>query len=401
MDCSVLYYYRSSFFRAQCKYAHDCTSCNNEGFECRCRYNNVDDNGIYALTYDTRSFNRKDSRHVRSVAAIIGPILGGVLINFSWRAIFYINIPIGLFGTIWAAVSLVELHKSEGNEKFDFKGTFSFTFGMLALLVALTIGGFGQWLSKPVIILFTIAAILIGLFTYIENHTKFPMLDMTLLKTRLLSFAYISTLLNGIARGAVTFLLIFYFEGDRGIDPITAGMLLCPFAVAMMAVSPISGILCDKYGARALSSIGLLISAAGLLGFMRINTTSSTAYLVVCMVFTGIGSGMFFSPNTSSIMANVPEGNRGIAAGVRTMFMNAGMVLSIAISMAIISSSISLSAMQALFVHSHVSTRGMASAQFIRGLRTAFTISFVFSLIAAFMSYLRGPAPKWEKQAEG
>ena len=134
---------------------------------------------------------------------------------------------------------------------------------------------------------------------------------------------------------------------------------------------------------------------------MRINTTSSTAYLVVCMVFTGIGSGMFFSPNTSSIMANVPEGKRGIAAGVRTMFMNAGMVLSIAISMAIISSSISLSAMQALFVHSHVSTRGMASAQFIRGLRTAFTISFVFSLIAAFMSYLRGPAPKWEKQAEG
>lgn len=110
---------------------------------------------------------------------------------------------------------------------------------------------------------------------------------------------------------------------------------------------------------------------------------------------------MFFSPNTSSIMANVPEGKRGIAAGVRTMFMNAGMVLSIAISMAIISSSISLSAMQALFVHSHVSTRGMASAQFIRGLRTAFTISFVFSLIAAFMSYLRGPAPKWEKQAEG
>lgn len=138
-----------------------------------------------------------------------------------------------MFGTIWAAVSLVELHKSEGNEKFDFKGTFSFTFGMLALLVALTIGGFGQWLSKPVIILFTIAAILIGLFTYIENHTKFPMLDMTLLKTRLLSFAYISTLLNGIARGAVTFLLIFYFEGDRGIDPITAGMLLCPFAVAI------------------------------------------------------------------------------------------------------------------------------------------------------------------------
>ncbi|MCH3965449.1 MAG: MFS transporter [Clostridium sp.] len=337
---------------------------------------------------------------VVSVAAVIGPILGGILINFSWRSIFYINIPIGLFGTIWAAISLVELHKSGSNEKFDFKGTFSFTFGMLALLVALTIGGFGQWFSRTVIILFTIAAILIGTFAYIENHTRFPMLDMTLLKTRILSFAYISTLLNGIARGAVTFLLIFYFEGDRGIDPITAGILLCPFAAAMMAVSPISGVLCDRYGARILSSIGLLISAVGLLGFMEIKTSSSIFYLVVCMIFTGIGSGMFFSPNTSSIMANVPEDKRGIAAGVRVMFMNAGMVLSIAISMAIISSSISPSVMQALFVHSHVSSNGIASIQFMSGLRTAFTISFIFSLIAAFISYLRGPAPKWEEQGQ-
>lgn len=337
---------------------------------------------------------------VVSVAAVIGPILGGILINFSWRSIFYINIPIGLFGTIWAAISLVELHKSESNEKFDFKGTFSFTFGMLALLVALTIGGFGQWFSRTVIILFIIAAILIGTFAYIENHTRFPMLDMTLLKTRILSFAYISTLLNGIARGAVTFLLIFYFEGDRGIDPITAGVLLCPFAAAMMAVSPISGVLCDRYGARILSSIGLLISALGLLGFMEIKTSSSMLYLVICMILTEIGSGMFFSPNTSSIMTNVPKDKRGIAAGVRVMFMNAGMVLSIAISMAIISSSISPSAMQALFVHSHVSSNGIASIQFMSGLRTAFTISFIFSLIAAFISYLRGPAPKWEEQGQ-
>ncbi|MBV4425473.1 MFS transporter [Clostridium tyrobutyricum] len=334
-----------------------------------------------------------------SVAAVIGPILGGFLINFGWRTIFYINIPIGIFGTIWAGVSLVELHKAARNEKFDFKGTFSFTIGMLALLIALTIGGFTQWYSKPVVILFIIAAVLLSIFVYIELHARYPMLDMTLLKTRILSFAYLSTLLNGIARGAVTFLLIFYFEGARSLDPVTAGILLCPFAVAMMAVSPISGSLCDKYGARLLSSIGLLISAAGLLGLMDIRTNSSTFSLIICMILTGIGSGMFFSPNTSSIMANVPEDKRGIAAGVRTMFMNAGMVLSIAISMAVISSSISPAAMQALFVHSHVSAGSIASNQFISGLRVAFTISFIFSLFAAFISYLRGPAPKWNSQS--
>ncbi|MHC6179976.1 MFS transporter [Clostridium sp. JNZ X4-2] len=336
---------------------------------------------------------------VVSVAAVIGPILGGFLINFGWRNIFYINIPIGIIGTIWAAVSLKEMKETSNHEEFDFRGTFTFTFGLFSLLLALTIGGFTQWFSKSVIILFSIAILLIGSFTYIENHTKYPMLDMRLLKTRLLAFAYASTLLNGIARGAVTFLLIFYFEGDKGIDPITAGMLLSPFAIAMMAMSPISGWICDKYGSRILSSAGLFVSALGLIGFMKISTTSSMSTLIICMVITGIGSGMFFSPNTSAIMANVPADKRGIAAGVRTMFNNAGMVLSIAISMAIISSSISPGAMQALFVHSHVSSASIASTQFINGLRMAFTISFFFSLFAAFISYLRGPAPKWNSQS--
>ncbi|CAB1244874.1 MFS transporter [Clostridium sp. MT-14] len=336
---------------------------------------------------------------VVSVAAVIGPILGGFLINFGWRNIFYINIPIGIFGTFWAAVSLREMKDTNVDEKFDFSGTFTFTFGLLSLLLALTVGGFTKWLNKPVILLFSIAMLLIAAFIYIENHKEYPMLDMRLLKTRLLAFAYASTLLNGIARGAVTFLLIFYFEGDKGIDPITAGILLSPFAIAMMAVSPVSGWICDKYGARILSSAGLLVSALGLIGFMKISTTSSMGTLVLCMIITGIGSGMFFSPNTSAIMSNVPADKRGIAAGVRTMFNNAGMVLSIAISMAIISTSIPPDAMQSLFVHSHVSSASIASNQFIRGLRTAFTISFFFSLFAALISYLRGPAPNWNSQS--
>jgi hypothetical protein len=111
----------------------------------------------------------------------------------------------------------------------------------------------------------------------------------------------------------------------------------------------------------------------------------------------GFGSGMFFSPNTSAIMGAVPADKRGVAAGLRTMMNNAGSVLSIAISMAIISSSISPDAMQALFVGTQVGSEGIAIGQFISGLRLAFTISFVFSLLAAFISYLRGSEPKWEE----
>jgi EmrB/QacA subfamily drug resistance transporter len=335
-----------------------------------------------------------------SVASVIGPILGGFLVNFGWRSIFYINIPIGIVGTLWAAIQLKEVSNLPEKQKFDFKGTIVFTLGMLSLLIALTLGSFSGWLNMNVIVLIVAAIILIALFVNIESKIKYPMLDMRLFKNRILAFAYASNFFNGIARGAVTFLLVFYFQGIKGIDPIIAGMLLTPLAISMMLISPISGILSDKYGSRVLSSVGLGISALGLLGFMFIKENSSMTSLVISMLVMGLGSGLFFSPNTNSIMGSVPADKRGVAAGVRTMLNNAGTVLSIALSMAIIASSVSPEAMQALFVGTQVGAEGIAIGKFIGGLRLAFTISFIFSVIAAILSYLRGPEVKWEENVE-
>lgn len=333
-----------------------------------------------------------------SIASVIGPILGGFLIGFGWRSIFYINIPIGIIGTLWAAFQLKETIVVREKQKFDWMGTLTFSLGMFSLLTALTLGAFMSWTNIYVILLFIISIVLMLLFVHIENTIDQPMLDLRLLKTRVIAFAYASNFLNGIARGAVTFLLIFFFQGIKGIDPIVAGMLLSPFAISMMVVSPFSGALSDKYGARLLSSVGLLISAVGLAGMMFISSTTSTTELIIWMLIMGFGSGMFFSPNTSAIMGSVPADKRGVAAGVRTMMNNAGSVLSIAISMAIISSSISPEAMQALFVGTQVGSQGIAINQFVSGLRMAFTISFIFSLLAAFISYLRGPQPNWEEE---
>lgn len=333
-----------------------------------------------------------------SIASIAGPILGGFLISVGWRSIFYINIPIGILGTLWAAFQLKESSKSTQKQKFDLKGTIAFSIGMLALLLALTLGGFTGWFNLTVIGLFLAAFVLLWLFIWIENRTEEPMLDLKLFKTKVLAFAYASNLLNGIARGAVTFLLIFFFQGIKAIDPIEAGILLTPFAISMMVISPLSGYLSDKYGTRLLSSVGLIVSAAGLFGMMFITEKTSIVELVICMLIMGFGSGMFFSPNTTAIMGNVPANKRGIAAGVRTMATNAGNVLSIAVSMAIISSSISPEAMQALFVGTQVGSAGIAVGQFMGGLRTAFVISFIFSLIAAVISYSRGPEPVWNNE---
>ncbi|HEY5501662.1 MAG TPA: MFS transporter [Candidatus Humimicrobiaceae bacterium] len=334
-----------------------------------------------------------------SVAFVIGPILGGAIMPIGWRFIFFINIPIGIIGTIWAWIQLKELNILPKHQKFDFKGTILFSVGILAFLLALTFGGSIGWLSIITIILFALAVLLITLFIFVENKVDHPMLDLRLFKSRLLAFAYISNLLNGMARGSVTFLLVFYFQGIKGLDPIVSGMLLAPFAAAMMIMSPISGWLSDRFGSRQLSSIGLLISAIGLLGMVRIKAATTILELIIWMIVMGIGTGMFFAPNTNSIMSAVPVERRGIAAGVRIMMQNAGNIISIGLALAILSSSISQEAIQALFVGTQVGSHGIAVSEFVSGLRIAFAISFVFSLIAAIISYLRGGKPEWQNDA--
>lgn len=331
-----------------------------------------------------------------SVAFVIGPILGGAIMPIGWRFIFFINIPIGVIGTIWAWVQLREINILPKHQKFDFKGTILFSVGILAFLLALTFGGSIGWLNIATIILFLAAVLFIFLFILVENKTEQPMLDLKLFKSRLLAFAYISNLLNGMARGSVMFLLVFYFQGIKSLDPIISGMLLAPLAAAMMIMSPISGWLSDRFGSRQLSSIGLLISAIGLLGMIRIKATTTITELIIWMIVMGLGTGMFFSPNTNSIMSAVPTERRGIAAGVRIMMQNAGNIISIGVALAILSSSISQEAIQALFIGTQVGSKGIAVSEFISGLRIAFIISFIFSLVAAFISYLRGKEPSWK-----
>lgn len=332
-----------------------------------------------------------------SIGSVVGPILGGLLASVGWRSTFYINLPFGIAGVIWAAVQLKEIYTSEEKPKFDWLGTSTFTIGLLALLLALTIGSFAGWANLSVWALFAVAAAALAAFIHIENRIEQPMLDMNLLKTRVLAFAYASNLFNGIARGAVTFLMVFYFQGIKSIDPIMAGVLLTPLAVSMFIFSPISGVLSDRYDSRVLSSLGLLISAVGLLGLMRINADTSITELIVWMFVIGMGSGFFFSPNSNSIMGAIPANKRGIAGGVRTMFNNAGNMLSFAISMAVIGSSVSEEALQGLFLGTQVGSRGIQVAGFIGGLRISFAISFGFSILAAVLSYMRGPEPKWQE----
>jgi EmrB/QacA subfamily drug resistance transporter len=335
---------------------------------------------------------------VVAVGSAIGPIIGGILtVTVGWRWIFYMNVPLGALVTIWALIQIRDIAPIPKGEKFDWLGAITFTSGMFFLLYALTEGGFGGWTSPIVITFFILAAILIPLFVYIESKFKYPMLDLRLFKTRIQIFAYSSNLMNGIARGALMFLLIFYLLGIKNMDPFTASIYLIPFAVAMMIMAPISGRLSDRHGSRILSSLGLLITGIGLLGFTLFTRVDmSLAEIIIWGTVVGFGSGMFNSPNTNTIMGMVPPERRGIAAGTRTMMNNAGSLISIAMAFAILSSGLTPQAMDALFIGAQVGGKGIFVSTFISDLRFAFFLSFMISIAAAIISYMRGPTPVWK-----
>lgn len=335
---------------------------------------------------------------VVSVAAVIGPILGGFLLSIGWRSIFYANIPIGIIGTIWACLQLKETIAFREKQKFDWAGMFSFSVGMLMFLIALSFGGMIGWTSVYIITLFIVSIILMSLFVFIENRVEQPMLDLRLFKNGLLATAFSSIFLNCLARGAVVFLLTFYLQGIKAIDPLMTGIILVPFALTQMIVSPISGWISDRYDARKLGSLGLLIASIGMGGFLRITDTTPTSILIILMVIIGIGSGLFFSPNAGLIMGAVPAHKRGIAGGTRIMMINAGNVISIGVAMAIISSSISPEAFQGLFLGTQVGSRGIAIGEFISGLRLTFALSFILSTIATLVSLYKGKNPEWEEE---
>ncbi len=329
---------------------------------------------------------------VAAVGSIIGTILGGWLTIFGWQWVFWFNVPFALIGTIWAWVNLRERVALDRHQRFDIPGTLSYFVGITGLLIALTIGGIYGWTSQLVVSGFIVALIGLPLFFAIERRAPQPLLDLSLFHDRLFLMGNLSAFLNSLARLAVTFLFVFYFQGPLRKDALTAGILLAPIALGMLITSPISGWLSDRHGSRLLASLGLVISAVGLAGMAVIGLDTPYWYIALVMLIMGGGSGLFNSPNTSAIMASVRPGQRGIAAGTRTMLVNTGGVFSIAFALAIVASTLPASVMFQIFAGVTAGVPAHVLDNFMTGLHISFWVMAGVSVLAAVASALRGSA---------
>ncbi|MGZ4880866.1 MAG: MFS transporter [Halobacteriota archaeon] len=325
-----------------------------------------------------------------SAGFLLGPVVGGVLTSISWRLVFLINVPIGIVGTVWGILQLREPVTLPSGQHFDWTGSLTFTLGLGTLLLAVSLYAFPMTAMWVVYALFAVAAVSLALFVVAERRAPEPMLNLRLFENRSFAYASAANAINGLARGAVLFVLTFFLQGPYGYDPLKAGIFLAPFGAAFLVVGPISGHLSDRYGARYLATAGLLVSAVGLLGLCTVVSTTPYWVLAVWMAFMGGGSGLFASPNMNAIMSSVKPSERGIASGIRSMLMNTGQMLSIAIAFPLVLSQLPENVLYHVFLYGGgLGGTPQVLASFEFGMHEAFLVSAAFTLVAAIISFSR------------
>ncbi|MCA9971625.1 MAG: DHA2 family efflux MFS transporter permease subunit, partial [Anaerolineales bacterium] len=259
-----------------------------------------------------------------SVGIVLGPTLGGLLIDaLSWHWIFFVNLPVGIAGTL-LTLRYVPRKQPRGGQRFDFAGALLLFAGLLALLLGLTLGqqrGFGD---RPVWLLLGTAVLLLAGFIALEKHIRQPMVDLSLFRNQLFSINLLTGLIAFIAVAGVFILLPFYLETMLGYGPRQVGLLIAVVPVLLGVAAPISGALSDRYGTRLIATIGLGVLVGGYLAMSRFTAETTLPVYVLAVLPFGAGMGIFQSPNNSAVMGAVPHDKLGTASGLLAITRNLG-----------------------------------------------------------------------------
>jgi EmrB/QacA subfamily drug resistance transporter len=265
------------------------------------------------------------------MGSIMGLTLSGVILSFTdWRALFYINIPIGIFGTVWAHYRLKEGSTKDTYRGIDWVGFITFSVGLALVLISITFLSFG--LSDYVVGFSMLAAGLIFMAVFAryelmrakQGSSKPPLLDMKLFKIKEFSGGTLAQTLNAVAWSGILIMVSFYLQVVVGDSPLQTGLHLLALDATFIIVGPISGRLSDKYGSRTFAMVGLGISSLAFFMFAFINQSTGVNTVLIALAILGVGTGLWVSPNISSVMGSVPANRRGIASGLRITLANIG-----------------------------------------------------------------------------
>ncbi len=308
----------------------------------------------------------------------VGPSLGGWLADwFSWRAVFYINIPIVLLAIALSLRFIPNDHQHNTMEGFDWRGALVFMAGLVSLLFGLNQGHALGWTSPMIVGLLVGAILLLIWFVKLEQKQPNPMLDLSLFSSRTFSASVASAIFNYICVYSIMFLLPYYLIQGLEFSTSRSGLVLSTMPLVMAAVAPISGSLSDKIGPRTLSVAGMILLCLGLILLAGLGPDTTFIQIALPMMVCGTGIGFFISPNNSALMGSAPKRRQGIAAGVMATARNIGMVLGIGIT-------------GAIFTTGLAQTYTSGAGTLFNALRTSFLFAAGFAALGAITSLVRG-----------
>jgi len=305
----------------------------------------------------------------------VAPSFGGWLTDLiSWRAVFYINIPVGLIALLLSWRFIPEDSKHKAQENFDYLGSLLFITGLILLMLSLNRGHILGWFSITILGTMILAAILLSLFYQVQLHRDSPLLDLKLFRSRIFSASVASAFLNYICIFSIMFLLPFYLLQGRELSPTHAGLILTAQPIIMAIVAPISGTLSDRIGVKIPCVMGMLFLSLGLFMLSQCNETTPVSNVVLSLFVTGFGTGVFISPNNSALMGSAPRDRQGIAAGILATSRSLGMVIGVGLAGAIFST-----------ISAHYQTSHPDQA-FYFGIQTSFLVCSSLALLGALTS---------------
>jgi MFS family permease len=275
------------------------------------------------------------------VGSFLGILVGGLLSQAGWRWVFLANVPIGVFGTVWAYLQLKEIG-IRIKAHIDWIGNIAFAAGLAMLLTGFTYGikPYGHsltgWADPFVLEMIFGGLALLVIFVFVEMKAKEPMFRLSLFRIQAFTAGNVAGFLGSVGRGGFQFMLMIWLQGiwlpQHGYGylntPLWAGIYMIPFSAGFVLAGPLSGKLSDRYGARPFATAGMLLNAVLFALVIAFPANFSYWPFAIVMLMMGIAGGLFASPNTSSIMNSVPARHRGAASGMRVTFVNVGLPLS-------------------------------------------------------------------------
>lgn len=316
---------------------------------------------------------------VVALGSLAGPAVGGFLIqNFGWPSVFWVNLPVCAVG-IWRGLMIIPRFKAVNKMRMDLQGAVYFIMACFAFLYALNEGTAKSWTSPLILGAFAAAVVFFGLFYRREKVSQTPFIGLSIFKIPAISYGYAVATLGFMAIFTNAVLFPFYATDILQIDPVKTGLLILPFPVALAITSPVSGVLSEKYAARLITTAGLGFVLIGTLMFAFIGRNPSYSYIVLAQLVMGCGSGTFQVPNNNTVISAAPKNKLGIVSSVNALARNAGMIMGIALSIAVYAA-----------VQGYLKAAGAdTDTAFIRGYQAAMLFGSVLAAAGGILSAKR------------